>query len=73
MAQPRRPLPSGHLHMPLAPLPCLLWLQAFVLYEESIPDSRQEIRALQSIMGTLHRCRGVAAEPGRAAGWGGPA
>ena len=30
--------------------------QAFVLYEESIPDSRQEVRALQSIMGTLNRC-----------------
>ena len=29
--------------------------QAFVLYEESIPDSRQEVRALQSIMGTLNR------------------
>jgi hypothetical protein len=26
-----------------------------VLYEESIPDSRQEVRALQSIMGTLNR------------------
>ncbi|KAL4440093.1 hypothetical protein ABPG75_003094 [Micractinium tetrahymenae] len=30
--------------------------QAFILYEESIPDSRQEVRALQSIMGTLNRC-----------------
>lgn len=30
--------------------------QAFVLYEESIPDSRQEVRALQSIIGTLNRC-----------------
>ncbi|KAL4854485.1 Vacuolar protein sorting-associated protein 35B [Chlorella vulgaris] len=30
--------------------------QAFVLYEESIPDSRQEVRALQSIIGTLSRC-----------------
>ena len=29
--------------------------QAFVLCEESIPDSRQEVRALQSIMGTLNR------------------
>jgi hypothetical protein len=29
--------------------------QAFTLYEESIPDSRQEVRALQSIMGTLNR------------------
>ena len=30
-------------------------VQAFILYEESIPDSRQEVRALQSIMGTLNR------------------
>ncbi|PSC73631.1 vacuolar sorting-associated 35B-like [Micractinium conductrix] len=30
--------------------------QAFVLYEEAIPDSRQEVRALHSIMGTLNRC-----------------
>ena len=29
--------------------------QAFVLYEEAIPDSRQEVRALHSIMGTLNR------------------
>ncbi|KAI7841140.1 hypothetical protein COHA_005110 [Chlorella ohadii] len=36
--------------------------QAFVLYEESIPDSRQEVRALQSIMGTLNRCYAIAPE-----------
>lgn len=26
-----------------------------MLYEESIPDSRQEVRALHTIMGTLNR------------------
>lgn len=31
--------------------------QAFTLFEESIPDSKQEVRALHSIVGTLHRCR----------------
>ena len=31
--------------------------QAFTLFEESIPDSKQEVRALQSIVGTLHKCR----------------
>lgn len=31
--------------------------QAFTLYEEGIPDSRAEIRALHAIAGTLHRCR----------------
>ena len=31
-------------------------LQAFILYEEAIPDSKAEITALQSIAGVLHRC-----------------
>lgn len=31
--------------------------QAFLLYEESMPDSKQEVRALHSIIGTLQRCR----------------
>jgi len=31
--------------------------QAFTLFEESIPDSKQEVRALQNIVTTLHRCR----------------
>jgi len=31
--------------------------QAFTLFEESIPDSKQEVRALQSIVASLHRCR----------------
>jgi vacuolar protein sorting-associated protein 35 len=31
--------------------------QAFTIFEESIPDSKQEVRALQSIVATLHRCR----------------
>ena len=31
--------------------------QAFVLYEEAIPDSKAEVTALQSIVGVLHRCR----------------
>lgn len=31
--------------------------QAFTLFEESIPDSKQEVRALQSIVAILHRCR----------------
>ena len=31
-------------------------LQAFILYEEAIPDSKAEIMALQSIAGVLHRC-----------------
>jgi vacuolar protein sorting-associated protein 35 len=31
--------------------------QAFTLFEESIPESKQEVRALQSIVSTLHRCR----------------
>ena len=32
-----------------------MW-QAFILYEEAIPDSKGEVTALQSIVGTLHRC-----------------
>ena len=47
-------LPSDPPPPPL-PLPIRLPVQAFVLYEESIPDSKQEVRALQSIMGTLNR------------------
>jgi Vacuolar protein sorting-associated protein 35 len=35
--------------------PCIL-RQAFILYEEAIPDSRGEVTALQSIVGTLQRC-----------------
>ena len=31
-------------------------LQAFILYEEAIPDSKAEVTALQSIAGVLHRC-----------------
>jgi vacuolar protein sorting-associated protein 35 len=31
--------------------------QAFTLFEESIPDSKQEVNALKSIVATLHRCR----------------
>ena len=31
--------------------------QAFILYEEAVPDSKGEVTALQSIVGTLHRCR----------------
>ena len=30
-------------------------VQAFLLYEESMPDSKQEVRALHRIMGTLQR------------------
>ncbi len=37
-------------------------LQAFILYEEAIPDSKAEITALQSIVGVLHRCRVFTAE-----------
>eukprot|EP00891_Asterochloris_glomerata_P001826 jgi/Astpho2/1826/e_gw1.00038.20.1_t len=33
-----------------------LFEQAFILYEEAIPDSKAEIMALQSIAGVLHRC-----------------
>ncbi|KAK9808922.1 hypothetical protein WJX72_006449 [[Myrmecia] bisecta] len=36
--------------------------QAFILYEEDIPDSRSEVTALQSIVGCLHRCRVFSAE-----------
>ena len=37
-------------------------LQAFILYEEAIPDSKAEVTALQSIVGVLHRCRVFTAE-----------
>jgi len=37
-------------------------MQAFILYEEAIPDSKAEITTLQSIVGTLHKCRVFAAE-----------
>ena len=37
-------------------------LQAFILYEEAIPDSKAEITALQSIVGVLHQCRVFTAE-----------
>lgn len=30
--------------------------QAFTLFEESIPDSRQEVRALESIIGAVYQC-----------------
>ncbi|KAL3144750.1 hypothetical protein ABBQ38_001871 [Trebouxia sp. C0009 RCD-2024] len=36
--------------------------QAFILYEEAIPDSKAQVTALQSIVGTLHRCRIFTAE-----------
>ena len=36
-----------------------------MLYEESIPDSKQEVRALQSIMGTLNRWAGLGRQGGR--------
>ncbi|KAK9832171.1 hypothetical protein WJX74_001409 [Apatococcus lobatus] len=36
--------------------------QAFILYEEAIPDSKAEVTALQSIVGVLHRCRVFTAE-----------
>lgn len=31
--------------------------QAFILYEEAIPDSKAQVTALQSIVSSLHRCR----------------
>ncbi|KAL6778260.1 VPS35 [Auxenochlorella protothecoides x Auxenochlorella symbiontica] len=34
-----------------------LFEQAFLLYEESVPDSRRQASALAAIVGTLHRCR----------------
>ncbi len=37
--------------------PVPLHRQAFILYEEAVPDSKGEVTALQSIVGTLHRCR----------------
>ncbi len=36
---------------------CICSHQAFILYEEAVPDSKGEVTALQSIVGTLHRCR----------------
>jgi hypothetical protein len=35
---------------------CAHLLQAFELYEEVIPDSKDQLVALYAIMGTLHRC-----------------
>ena len=32
-------------------------MQAFILYEEAIPDRKAQVTALQSIVSTLHRCR----------------
>jgi len=43
----------GRLQMSL----CICSHQAFILYEEAVPDSKGEVTALQSIVGTLHRCR----------------
>ncbi|KAA6425083.1 MAG: vacuolar sorting-associated 35B-like [Trebouxia sp. A1-2] len=50
--------------VPVAELALQIYLQAaysaseaFILYEEAIPDSKAEITALQSIVGTLHKCR----------------
>ena len=37
-------------------------LQAFLLFEESIPDSAAERTALASIVGALHGCRIFSAE-----------
>ena len=37
--------------------------QAFMLFEEAIPDSAGERVALASIVGALHRCRIFPAEP----------
>ena len=48
-----RPLPSRRA---LAPPPSAAPQQAFLLYEEAIPDSRGEARALASILGTLNAC-----------------
>ena len=41
----------------------LLVLQAFMLFEEAIPDSAGERVALASIVGALHRCRVFPPEP----------
>ena len=40
----------------------LMLLQAFLLFEESIPDSAAERTALASIVGALHGCRIFSAE-----------
>ena len=37
-------------------------MQAFILYEESIPDSNAERRALHSIVGALQRCTTLSSE-----------
>ena len=37
-------------------------VQAFIIYEESIPDSNAERRALYSIVGALQRCTTLSAE-----------
>ena len=39
-----------------------LCVQAFIIYEESIPDSNAERRALYSIVGALQRCTTLSAE-----------
>ena len=41
----------------------LLGVQAFMLFEEAIPDSAGERVALASIVGALHRCRIFPSEP----------
>lgn len=40
--------------------------RAFVIFEEDIPDSNQELRALQSIIGTLCECRAFEGDNGQA-------
>ena len=46
---------SQHSHLPLVSYE--FFEQAFTLFEESIPDSKQEVRALQRIVAVLHTCR----------------
>lgn len=75
----RRRLPTLLLlapdtHTPSLPCAPATLPKAFLLYEESIPDSRQEVRALHSIMGTLNRCaEGVCWAGRRGAGQAGRA
>ena len=54
--------PNKLLHACREETPRLWQVQAFILYEEAIPDSKAEITALQSIVGTLHKCRVFAPE-----------
>ena len=46
-----------------------LFTQAFILYEESVADSKAQVSALQLITGTLQRCHVCGESPREAFHW----